>query len=383
MSGKTKKILLLTPNYFPAIGGTEQECRNLAGQFKKEGHQCRVLTVFQDHLPPDDEINGIPVFRKIRGWHFYEITYMLSVFFSLFKLRKQFDHIICFGLKRFTAPAIVFGRLFNKKIFFRVESPGSFNLTLGLRHGRMLCRLSRLAHGAVVFTRETRALLNKIHFPEQKIFWIPNSVDTERFCPGEKDTAAPITFCFAGRLVKIKGLGTFISALGRLHCEKSDFKALIVGDGELKTSLMEQADQLGLNERITFMGRTDAVADYYRQSDVFVLPSLSEGMPLALLEAMACGLCCIGSDTGGITELMGPASSKTTDRPYKICENGLLFPPGDTDALFQAMLKVITDPALRQVLASRARRQILENHAVAVTAKSYLSLLDNSIGTAL
>lgn len=383
MSDTPKKILLLTTNYFPVIGGTEQECRNLARQFKKEGHQCRVLTSFREHLLPEEEIDGIPVSRKIRGWHFYEATYLLSVFFSLLKLRRQFDHIICFGLKRFTAPAVIFCRLFGKKIFFRAESPGSFDQTLCLRHGKLICRLSCLAHGAVVFTKETRDQLERNNFPKKKIFRIPNSVDTILFCPAEKKITAPIKFCFAGRLAKIKGLDTFIAALGRLRRETPDFKVLIIGDGDLKSELVKQAEQLGISGQVLFTGDTERVSDYYKQSDIFVLPSLSEGMPLALLEAMACGLCCIGSDTGGIQELMGPAVDSTPALPYKICENGLLFPPGDADALLQALLKVIADPDLRQKLSARARRQVLDNHAVSVTANQYLALLDKNSRAAL
>ena len=106
MKTKKLKILNLVGRYYPDIGGTEQECRNLALKFNKEGHSCIVLTGYKESLPSYELIDGIPVYRKIQGWHLYEITYIISVFLLLFKFRRNFDHVICFGLKRFTVPPL-------------------------------------------------------------------------------------------------------------------------------------------------------------------------------------------------------------------------------------------------------------------------------------
>jgi glycosyltransferase involved in cell wall biosynthesis len=376
MENKKLKILNLVGQYYPDIGGTEQECRNLAKQFKKEGHLCTVLTTYKESLPSYELIDGIPVYRKIRGWHIYETTYILSVFFLLFKFRKSFDHVICFGLKRFTAPAIIFCRLFGKKVFFRIESPGSFNQTLKLKYGTLIYRISKFAHGTIVFTKEILAILDRMDFPQKKITWIPNSVDTDLFSPGIRNQESPITLCFVGRLVKIKGLNTFIKALGTLSKKTKDFKVLIVGEGELKKALSEQADQYGIEDIVTFSGNTDNVLSYYKKSDIFVLPSISEGMPLAMLEAMSCGLCCIGSSVGGIKELMGAADEDTGNNNYQICHNGIMFPPEDSDTLQQALLKIMGDHKLRKRLAENARKLILQNNEIVITTEHYINLIN-------
>ncbi len=376
MENKKLKILNLVGQYYPDIGGTEQECRNLAIQFKKAGHSCIILTGYRKALPVYEQIDGIPVYRKIRGWHLHETTYIISVFLFLFKYRNKFDHILCFGMKRFTAPAIVFARLFRKKVFFRIESPGSFSQTLKLKYGNIIYKLSKFAHGTIVFTKEILETLDKMNFPKNRITWIPNSVDTNLFSPVAKAIDTPVTFCFVGRLVKIKSLETFIKALGTLNKTKNDFKVLIVGDGELSTSLTHMADEHGLTNRITFIGSTDDVASYYKQSDIFVLPSISEGMPLAMLEAMSCGLCCVGSKVGGIKELMGAADNETGNSNYQVCHNGILFPPEDNNALQQALVKVMDDPELRKKLADNARELILSNNAVNITAGHYIDLIN-------
>ncbi len=377
MENKKLKILNLVGRYYPDIGGTEQECRNLALKFEKEGHSCMILTEHRESLPPYELIDGISVYRKIRGWHLYEITYVISVFLLLFKFRKNFDHVICFGLNRFTVPAIVFCRLFRKRFFFRIESPSSLNQTLKLKYGTLIYRISKFAHGTIVFSKEILSILDKMDFPKNKITWIPNSVDTDLFSPCAKDNNSPVTFCFIGRLVKIKGLETFINALGALSKKTKDFKVMIVGSGDLKKSLIKQAEQYEISDIIDFIGNTDDVVSYYHKADIFVLPSLSEGMPLAMIEAMSCGLCCVVSSVGGTKELIGTEKSSNENRHYKICENGVLFPPEDSASLEQALIRVMEDTELRTKLSENARINVLRNNSIDIVANNYLDLLNS------
>ena len=377
MENKKLKILNLVGKYYPDIGGTEQECRNLAKQFIKDGHQCTVLTAHKESLPSFERIEGIPVYRKIRGWHFYETTHIISIFLLLFKYRNNFDNVICFGLTRFTAPAIVFCRLFRKRIFFRIESPGAFNQTLKLKYGSLIYKISKFAHGTIVFSKEILSILDKMAFPKNKITWIPNSVDTDLFSPCAKDNNLPVTFCFVGRLVKIKGLETFINALGALSKKSKDFKVLIVGSGDLKTQLIKQAEQYGISDIIDFVGSTADVVSYYHKSDIFVLPSLSEGMPLAMLEAMSCGLCCVVSLVDGTKELVGAEKVGHENRHYKICENGILFTPEDSVSLEQALIRVMEDTELRKKLSENARIKVLRNNSIDIVAGYYIDLLNN------
>lgn len=374
MINKKLRILYLTSKFYPDIGGTEQECRNLATKFKEMGHSCIVLTAYKDELPAYELIDGIPVYRKIRGWHFFEITYILSVFLLLFKYRNYFDQLLCFGFARFTAPAVVFCRLFRKKIYYRIESPGSFRQTLNLKYGRLIHRISRYAHGAIVFNKEVQNMLERMGFPRKKIYWIPNSVDTDRFTSVPSKTDSSVRFCFVGRLIKIKGLDFFIEALNILSKKTRYLKVLIIGDGEILEALSLQVEQHGLGDIVSFPGKTDNVLPYYQKSDVFVLPSVSEGMPLAMLEAMSCGLCCLGSSVGGIKELMGDKVCDDGNTNYQICQNGILFPPENPKSIEQAMLRVMGDYPLRKRLSENARKSVLENYSINSVADHYLRL---------
>ena len=134
-----------------------------------------------------------------------------------------------------------------------------------------------------------------------------------------------------------------------LCCAKGfKIKLKIIGDGKFKPQLEDQVSRLGLNDVITFMGQLPAgtaVRDEMLNADLFVLPSRTEGLPRAMIEAMACGLPCIGSDVGGIPELL-PSED--------------LVPPGDTQALADIIEAVITNPGRMQDMSARNLERALE-----------------------
>jgi glycosyltransferase involved in cell wall biosynthesis len=100
-------------------------------------------------------------------------------------------------------------------------------------------------------------------------------------------------------------------------------------------------------------------------------------MPLAMLEAMSCGLCCVVSSVGGTKELVGDETDNYENRNYRICENGILFTPEDSASLEQALIKVMGDAELRKKLSENARINVLQNNSIDIIADYYLDLLNN------
>ena len=124
---------------------------------------------------------------------------------------------------------------------------------------------------------------------------------------------------------------------------------MLVGDGAVRTKLEEQARRPGLAGRVVFLGRRTDVAELLPLFDVFAMSSLSEGLPLTLLEAMAAGLPCVSTAVGAIPEAI--VEGRT----------GLLVPPGDPGRLAEALLRVLQDRALRTAmgLEGQARARAL------------------------
>jgi glycosyltransferase involved in cell wall biosynthesis len=386
MDQRKPNLLMIIGLFYPAIGGAERECQKLSKKFQEQGCNVSVLTQYREGLPAHEIIDAIPVHRKIRGWHLFEITYMLSVAIFLFRHRRQFDVICCFGLYLFTAPAVLFSRIFGKKVFFRLECAGEFGdfksisqLTLG----NFILRCASWADGSIAISREIEQELVSNGFPARKIFRIPNCVDTSMFFPrGTLPNDSPPIISYIGRLSRQKGLDTLVKAVSLLQEKLTQFKVFIVGEGELKPILQEMVSGYGLNDKITFTGAISNVADYYQQSRIIVMPSYYEGLPLVLLEAMACGVPVVASPVGGILDVLGPPVNPQTAAGYAIAERGIFVEPGNADAVAAALYLLSTDQLLRERISQNALAQIKQCYTLDQVIKKYFELFISQPGAA-
>jgi glycosyltransferase involved in cell wall biosynthesis len=126
---------------------------------------------------------------------------------------------------------------------------------------------------------------------------------------------------------------------------------------------------------IIFAGHADTVLPYYQGADIFVLPSLSEGLPLSLLEAMSCGLPVVATIVGGNAEIVDPnLKTKEVVSDYHIGENGVLVNPKDVKGLAEAILKLLNDVDLSKQLGEKARKTVEENYSQEKIINEYIDL---------
>ncbi len=181
-----------------------------------------------------------------------------------------------------------------------------------------------------------------------------------------------LIICVA-RLVWFKGLHTLIAALPVVLARHPDTRVLIVGDGELRQDLEARAKRLEIDPVIVFAGERDDIPELLKISDLFVLPSVSEGLPISLLEAMAARLPLVATRVGGIPELI--EDGKT----------GYLVPSKDDRALAQAILSFLDDPEKmrRAGLAGRARleERFSQSAMVCKTEALYRDLIQSAKGS--
>jgi glycosyltransferase involved in cell wall biosynthesis len=150
---------------------------------------------------------------------------------------------------------------------------------------------------------------------------------------------------------------TLARALRQL--EPGSYRAAIVGDGPDRDAVAAELGDAG-----ELLGARDDVAEQLARADVFVLSSRSEGLPMAILEAMAAGLPVVATDVGGIPELVADG------------ETGLLVPPGDADALAAALQRLVADAELRRRLGDAARARVEERFSLAATRRAHVELYD-------
>jgi GalNAc-alpha-(1->4)-GalNAc-alpha-(1->3)-diNAcBac-PP-undecaprenol alpha-1,4-N-acetyl-D-galactosaminyltransferase len=196
---------------------------------------------------------------------------------------------------------------------------------------------------ALVVLSET----SRSYFPpsiQAKSIIIPNPIAIEPPRHSDRDAPhSPRTVMAMGRLAPEKGFDLLLDAFARIANAHPDWRLVIWGEGPLRSQLESLRDSLGLNERALLPGRTTEPFRELRRADLFVMSSRREGFPLALGEAMACGLPAVSFDC--------PSGPRQIIRHGV---DGLLVPDGDVIGLSAAMSRLMTDAAERRRLAARA-----------------------------
>jgi glycosyltransferase involved in cell wall biosynthesis len=226
---------------------------------------------------------------------------------------------------------------------------------------------ARLCSAVVAVSESTGAALARQGYPRGRLVVVPNGVDPPTASaqrPEGVPEHAPLLIEVA-RLAPVKGQRELIEALARL--QRSDAVAMLVGQdfeagGAYRRELESRAAALGVAERVVFAGYRDDVPALLAASDVFVLPSRIEGLPLTVLEAMAAGKPVVATRVGGTPEAVVDG------------ETGLLVPPGDIDALAHALDALLGDPVGARVLGEAGRRRAERTFSAAVMSGRVLSL---------
>jgi glycosyltransferase involved in cell wall biosynthesis len=205
-----------------------------------------------------------------------------------------------------------------------------------------------IAARAVVTVSKANAahLVRNLGLPDEHIRVIPCGVDASFFQPnglGGK-SEIPLLVCVA-RLVQVKNLGLLLRSCAVLRDRNVKFRCVLVGEGPLRPELQGMRAQLGLDQFVQMPGAVEQtrVLKYWQEADVGVLTSSSEGMPVSLMEAGACGVPVVATAVGGVPELI--EHEKT----------GLLVSPGDVTELARALERLLADQALRTRLGGNAR----------------------------
>jgi glycosyltransferase involved in cell wall biosynthesis len=232
----------------------------------------------------------------------------------------------------------------------------------------------RLAHAVVANSSAAVAQLEREGVPSRKIRLIPNGVDADRFALRAPD--GPLRrIAMVANLRAEKGHDVLIDAAPAILAAHPDAEFLLAGDGPQADALATRARQRGVADRIVFLGACGNVPDVLAGSDLFVLPSRSEALPNAVIEAMAAGLPVVASEVGGIPELI--ANGVT----------GLMVRPGDAGALATAIVHLLDHPeqaaALGQAARDHVTREFGFGRLVARVEHLYLSTIERQAGLAM
>ncbi len=364
------RAVFAVPDYLPTIGGTTRQTANQARALHERGWHVDVLTQRIDHRwPRVQRVEGIEVHR-LRPASRHRWAMKLVVFRAWVWLRRHRDAIDVVNVVMypdFAVAAILAG--LGDRVVMCWAGLGDATDTLavpglGVRHALARARL-RLLRG-VVNVALTPALVEELArcgIPDD-VEVVPIPLDTSRFRPPtavERDAArrdlgiSPDAFvvAYVGHLRALKRVDRLVTAFAHVHAAVPHAHLVVVGgsrsDLEDEThALRAQVATAGISDAVAFTGTVPDVEHRLHAADVFVLPSDREGLPNAILEAMACGLACIAPASAGGDQVL----DETT---------GLIPPSNSADDLTTAIMSLAIDPERRARLGA----------AAAVAARAY------------
>jgi glycosyltransferase involved in cell wall biosynthesis len=340
-------------DYFaePFSGGSERAALEVYRRLADQGATIRVITTMPSSMRPVRstdrlQVRVIPSLELARPLGI-QASVAPALFLKLRTLANDFRPDIIHANTLFfqtSLAAALVGRARRLPLITTVQIAG---LDLMPQPARLLGTAYERTVGRFILSRSARIIavgpsvsehLVRLGTPADRIVVIPNGVDLRRFWPRhEMARNDPPVIAFIARLIVNKGPDTFLTALLQLRREGVDFKAVFIGDGPLRRKLEQRA--LPLGSAVQFLGQQPDVAPHLRQSDLLVRPSLTEGLPLGILEAMASRVCVIASDIDGNRDLVTHG------------QNGVLVPVDDPTRLADSIRELLRNSARRAALA--------------------------------
>ena len=338
------RILLMA--YELGIGGSERQLTEVAKSLDRAQFEPHVGCLHPTGIRADElKALGVPIVSfNVRSFaRPHAVTEGLRL--TRYLRRHKFDLVHSFDV-----PMNVFGVPFAKLAGTPVvlsSQRAHRDLTSSL-YRRVLRFTDRLVDGIVVNCEYMRRhLLRDEGVAAEKIHLCYNGVDTATFHPVEvvSDT---LTIGIVCSLRPEKGLPALLHAFTLLQPQVPNARLLLVGSGPSESELKQLANDLGIAHNTRFVPTQSNVAGWLHQIDIFVLPSVSEALSNALMEAMACGCACVASNVGGNPELLGD-------------NRGLLFESGDVHQLFQHLQSLAGSAELRRELRERSLQFVRTN----------------------
>ena len=372
--------LLVINSEFPPIGaGAGNASANIARELVRSGHEVVVVTAAHGDLPKEEERQGVRIFRGPavrqrvdRSTALEQVLFMVGATVRcLFVLRDYRPDVV---LAFFGLPSG--GVAWVLRLLFRIpyvvslrggDVPGFRPYDFWLYHRLAVPFLRRIWHdaGAVVANSQGLRQLALAFDAKTEIAVVPNGVDSERFWREDRSWSEARVLS-VGRIVYQKGLDLALEALSGL--QDLPWHWHIAGDGPQLESLREQLHRERLDERVSLLGwrSAEALIHEYQTASIFVFPSRHEGMPNAVLEAMASGLPVVATRIAGNEELVVDG------------ETGRLVPSGDAAALRESLRELLSDEHKRERMGKAARKRAVDDFGWSMTANRYFMILNEA-----
>jgi glycosyltransferase involved in cell wall biosynthesis len=366
------RVAMVIQRFYPHVGGAEIQLQQLAPRLQLRGFEICILTRHEPGLSNFEVVDSTPVYRlpSIGPKALAAGMFTGSAVFQLARLRSDLVH--AHEILSPASAALVSKRLHRHPVVVTLLRGGLLGDVYKLRRrlfGRQRLRgLSREVDAFVLISREIESELVAIGVPQSKRFIIPNGVDTERFTPVTElqkklirtELLMPLQgliVVYLGRLVPEKRADNLLKIWNEVRLSIPDAHLVIVGSGPDESRLKELS-----TAGVQFVGQSSDTVRYLQASDLFVLPSSTEGLSISMLEAMSTGLPVLATSVGGAPDVIQNGL------------NGYLIPSDDLGHLKRGLETLLKDNDLRMRLGTNARLRIQSNYSLDLDADRLATL---------
>jgi glycosyltransferase involved in cell wall biosynthesis len=376
---KHLRVVVVIHGYYPRVGGAERQMQYLAARLYQRGVDLHILTRrFDPKLKTLEIIDGVPVHRiPVPGPK--PVASLIFTIIALLKIARLKPHLI--HAHEFLSPAtvaVLANRWLRIPFIVTLHGGGSNGDVQKLQRkpsGKIrLNALRAQAKKFIVVSAEIEHELQDAGFDRDQMITIPNAVDTDLFSPlsPHQKTALRIQAglpadaliaIFTGRLVYGKRVNHLLEIWNNICMTHPKAELLIAGTGSEEENLRK----MGV-AGVRFLGSVENIAPYLQASDIFVLPSIAEGLSVAMLEAMACGLPALVTDVGGARQVI-------TDR-----ESGWLIQPENLRELEAGINILLGDAGMRSSMGRLGRQCVEESYSIDIAVERLFGLYHEAAG---
>ena len=384
MSGNPIRVCMLSFYFYPSYSGSAVQAGNLSRRLVERGIEPLFVSANLTGAAPTEVVDGLRVVRLplMKTQDLQIPSFWLSLVWFFLRKRKSFDIIHAHGTFQHAVASVV-GRWLRKPTILKVtmaQSDLAFH-----KHGRMWGRVNRYFVTRfdcfIAISTEVHQEFLARGFDARRIRVIPNGVDTDVFHPAAAESRdwlrsaiglpAKPTVIYVGVIDARKNVDGILRVWKRVREKTAIGQLVLVGPmpredeatpGPFFQKLNAYVRDNGLAESVIFVGQQADVPSYLRAADIFLFPSRREGMPNALLEAMASGLASVSSDIGGSRDLIRHG------------EDGYLHEVDDEQGMAASVAGLLQDPALTARIGATAHGKIVKGFSLEVTAERYLQL---------
>jgi glycosyltransferase involved in cell wall biosynthesis len=368
-------VLLVAGAYHPEISAAGLQCQAVAAALRGQARFSVLVTAVDGTLAPEEVVDGVPVSRVLVDVRsgVSKVAASVRLVSRLARMRSSVDVIHVHGFSQKNVPVALMARALGKPVVLTLHTSGQDEPQVAAAQGS----LARWAFESANLVRQCEEA--GLRPPTVRL--TPNGVDTARFRPPTADERARLrrelrwpdrdpVVVFVGFFSRDKRPDLLFRAWSRLAGDGVLSKLAYIGataspyfeiDRSMAAGIRAEAARLGRTEDVLFVEATHQMDRYLRAADVFVLSSVREAHPVALLEAMSCGLPVIASRLPGSTDV--------------IVEHGVtgcLVPPDDEAAMADALSAMLRDPAKAREMGSRARETVTSRYDIRQTAERWL-----------